>query len=639
MPTREELLREELSLLEEEERLLSAESPEVAPVASGPAQAAASGPGKGLMGTLANIALGIQPLGVGPSVQDIGETVGNIPSSGMSMIRGIGELVSNPGQVSETLRKGLFGAPEAAARAVLPESVASDMIGGHNPSEGSKIASALASEMFGRYMPDRLGKTIKEDPVGTALDMSVVFPLLRRLGSIGRVLPKVAEAGEGAGKLERAGRAALSAAVEAEGNPIKGLANAGKRVARDIPAKARGIAEDVFGATTGKGRKVFTESFEAGLEGGERQAALRAGRSGAIGAEQVANDVVDGFKKLKGKRDVDFRDKIGKIFTEQRGTSLDIRGIRSDIPDILREFGIKPKVDAKGKFNGILTSRSGIVAGSAEQRQVERAINLMLNQRDADPQALFATKRQLDKLAGKAKMLANTDASAVIGKLRDRIRAELGKVPGFNEASGAFAADTRMLEQMQKSLSIQGQTNETLMTKLTNLFNDRENLGLRQRMIGELEEATGKPLKAQIAGLRTADPFSGGMTGALIRGGSLLGVGGAGMSGSVGGVIGFLSLLPFTSPKLMGRFMEALGQGRKATQGVERAMEGIHAMIPPGMVTDGLTVGMVIKRLTDSAEEQAAQQDEQGPPPPSAGSLMGALGRIGATRLGRQPVP
>ena len=478
-------------------------------------------------------------------------------------------------QFADDLKTGATNLPSSALRAggEVVDAIAS-------PFETAKSVANIATMPFseeGRAGLLNAGKEtvnirkrLREDPAGLLLDFAGVGPLKRLAGA-----NKLAEVSQVADKI----------------NPIKALARLGGKT----PAAVGNLGTGLVGFTTSKGRRVFDEAFEAGKEGGQRLDAFKAAQRGEIVGENVADEVLQGAKEISTRRKDAFGSKVDELTAKYADTSMDLDGVKGDVPDILLKYNIDVK--AKNPYENFGS------AVASEQTMVNRAVKMVAERNTSDPKSMIALYQQLDSINGKARLVGNTRASAVVGDLRDRVRKELSKLPGYDDAAAAYRADTKMLEQMQKSLSVGNMTSETMVTKLTNLLNDRDNLDMRRRLVGELEDVTGKPLKAQVAGIRTSEAFPTGIRATMTSGigGVMAGVGGALVSPWMSAP--FLLALPFTSPKLMGNMVSALGQSVSVgkIKAIEEAIAQVHKALPPGMATDSMTLGMVLSQLEQRA--------------------------------------
>src|SRR5581483_1442638 len=153
------------------------------------------------------------------------------------------------------------------------------------------------ADAVGRFFADRYGgienfkKTLAEDPVGVAGDLSMLFTggesaLARAPGIAGRV-------GEIAGTTARA---------------IDPLTNAGRL------AKGAGwVGEQTLGGMTGAGPAAIREAATSGYEGGEAGRAFRENMRGTAPVEDAVIDARNAVQQMRKERGTAYTDAMTKI--------------------------------------------------------------------------------------------------------------------------------------------------------------------------------------------------------------------------------------------------------------------------------------------------------------------------------------
>lgn len=132
--------------------------------------------------------LGIDPEDV-PDISGaagyVSDTMSNVPRSAKELAQGLAGVVMHPGQTIDNLGNIVLGYKEKGAKLLNPEEA---------PGEHEKYADAVNEMVAGRYgSPDRVANTIREDPLGFGLDLSML------LGGGGALLKGAGAAGKAAG--------------------------------------------------------------------------------------------------------------------------------------------------------------------------------------------------------------------------------------------------------------------------------------------------------------------------------------------------------------------------------------------------------------------------------------------------------
>lgn len=569
-------------------------------------------PGKGFFGRM-----GDKLRATGP----IGETIANVPGS---FYENVIEPFSIP--FNKEKREALVGGVKAAGKgflqsagqAMVPPSARQSAFGPGSSARPPITPEQEAYHTLGEAQKARytnIDSTAKADPVGLGLDASAALMTGGKAAGPGRMGNILMDIGR---KMDP---------LRAAGNLAKGTAKAGRHLIREGAART-------LGRSTTKGQEFIKATAEAAARGGEDLIELRAARRGQKQAEDVADDIREGFVLIKTSRDTKAGVGFGKLVTENPNVALRLSEIQQDTPALLREFGIGILEEVLPKRSGSAPHTTGDIirhldfnptagrqfasAVEGDQKLVVRAFQAMTNpRRRNDLEGMQALKTQLRSLNGEAKLFGNTEAAAVIAKMQDKVREELGTIKGYNEWAEAFSDDSTLLAQLQRSFSIQNMTTETLITKLTNLLRDRDNLDMRRRLLGELEQVTGKPIKAQIAGIVARGAGAGpeaGILRAVGKGGALFSAG----SGNLLQAVGFLALIPFTNPKRMSQLVDGLvSLDRRGSQAIENIMIEVsrnlkRAGVNTSSLAPGTTVGLALTNAARRGQEPGEAEPREG---------------------------
>jgi len=461
-------------------------------------------------------------------------TIKHIPGSLEETVGGIATAIFHPIRTIKTLGKLGAGAVEK----VIP--------GKQKEEEVFDRFVDFLKQRYGSW--ERFQETFRTDPVGTALDLSIVFggsgALMRRIGQISKV-PELVRAGEIVAKTGKT--------IEPLGAMGKGV----KRIVRPI-TKAGGEAMAwSLGVSTGQGGEAIKTAFR--MPGKAFTQALRGKTTG----RNILTVAREGLQRLKDKRTIEYQreaEKILKKLGKKPVKSLDISPIFKTLKEELEKFNIK----VKGRELDF--SRSPI--DKTEVPRVKAVIEIVrdwgLRKGDRTPYALDILKRKLDDF-----YTPSREGATLIGNIRKAVKKILDEnVPGYKEMTKKYAETSELIKEIEKTLSLKpGSTADTALRKLTNALKaDNE---LRQALLEEIDRLTPFNIKEAIAGHLLHPVVPTGLIGRSIW----AEVGGAGLARAailIGSLFEplILSGIVFTSPRIVGEFVRALGLSHQAAQRV-----------------------------------------------------------------------
>jgi len=240
--------------------------------------------------------------------------------------------------------------------------------------------------------------------------------------------------------------------------------------------------------------------------------------------------------------------------------SLDISPIFKTLKEELEKFNIK----VKGKELDF--SRSPI--DKTEVPRVKAVIEIVrdwgLRKGDRTPYALDILKRKLDDF-----YTPSREGATLIGNIRKTVKKILDEnVPGYKEMTKKYAETSELIKEIEKTLSLQpGSTADTALRKLTNALKaDNE---LRQALLDEIDKLTPFGIREAIAGHLLHPVVPTGLIGRSIWAAA----GGAGLARAASIISALIdpllvSGIVFTSPRIVGEFVRALGLSHQAAQKV-----------------------------------------------------------------------
>ncbi|RPJ33056.1 MAG: hypothetical protein EHM17_11590 [Verrucomicrobiaceae bacterium] len=464
--------------------------------------------------------------------RSVGGFLSNVGTSAGKLVGGLAEAVTSPvktvggildigaGALQKALPKGLVDfannlqtpeAQEAAQRAV-------------------QTANAVGGMYAQRYgSAEGLKKTLYEDPVGAAADLSALFT-----GGAGAVkgLAGAARAVPAATRLAPAAEAtanALSTAARYT-NPLQPV---GKAV-NALGSIGGGALQTAAGFATGRGKEAFKDAYTAGKEG---SLGFVESMRGKVPVEQVLDDAKRGLSNIQN-------DMSAAYATAKTGWAADTTPL--DFSKIDTAFA---KLEASTQHAGKSLIGKDEATKIAEVRSV-------LDEWRADPTAhtalgLDALKRRVDAIYPDNPR--QSQAQRVISGTRNAVKDVIQKqVPEYAAAMKGYEEGIGMIREIEKGLSLGDKASKTAaLQKLQSLVKNKPFDKYRQELISKLEAEGGVSLAPTIAGQSLSEITPSGL--------GKLGWGmgaGAALMGSPKAMLA----LPLTSPRLMGEAFYGAGR-------------------------------------------------------------------------------
>lgn len=407
--------------------------------------------------------------------------------------------------------------------------------------------------MVGQAMKERYGgdsveevmanikKTVVTDPAGFAADLGGLLSgggaLAAKTGIKGA--QTVSRIGSFVDPVALAGKTAIKTA---------GLA---KRAPKAITGLLSGMGEDVVG-----------QLYKAGKEGGvAKETAVRHMRDAETAGPEILTMARSGMENLRKNRNEQYRS--GMVDISNDATILDFKGINEKFMQVIEE----------NTHLGVPKSKSKARALEEVALELEEWERLGPDYRT--PEGLDALKQRIGDLVDwKNKDNASNRAyMGVYDAIKETIKQQ---APIYAEIMKDYSDASVQILDLEKGLSMKASANpetalRTLSSSLRNNVNT--NFGQRGRLVGELEQASGQPLKAAIAGQSASSLTPRGLQG-------------LGMTGNItaGALSGFspaqIPLLAAQSPRIVGE--TAVGMGSMARQ-LGRAVPNVN--VPPMVKT------------------------------------------------------
>jgi hypothetical protein len=386
-------------------------------------------------------------------------------------------------------------------------------------------------------------------------------------------------------------------------------------LAKTVPAVGRGathLATGAAGFFSRKGKGVFDEIVEATAEGASsvRKQTLDKFRGTGIAGKldtskltkELADEVLDAVSNVKSTLNEKWLAGIKIVQAGNKGKLRHtMKGVISSIDEALGNRGIDIKALREGD-----TWKAFEKFGSDEKvdhTAIIETLELVDKWTDNSYEGLHILKQKLAKKASFNKLLGASSGEEAIRDIWKSVRERLSKRPdgadtGYDKVAKQFEEGWNLLEDTASALSVKGNP-ETVARKMINMFKDPGALDVRRQFIDELEDATGKPLKAMVAGLESRSwvPQGTGAWSALLAGG--------GVTTAALTAPSALLILPFTSPKLMGGLGRSLGWSKKAINNAQDYVQNMGRISKTlGYSTQGASVGIMLDRLLKGARER-----------------------------------
>lgn len=449
-------------------------------------------------------------------------------------------------------------------------------------------------------------ETFRAQPVHTLMDVSMLLaPMLRGVGMAAQA-SRYAPYAQGFTK---------AAQMVDQLNPI-GVAGAAAGGAYNTTKRILGgtgkLGAEVWGLTSGWSSRPVRDTHRAQLLGGKEAELWEKQYTRALPTEAVAKAARDHFDGVKKQRGAEI-DLAKQNWQFHPGQAVDVDKLKARLFAVAAnpEYNVKRRVRyTRGALQPTHTwDLENSRLASAEQKAAVANMIKTIDRwptRKKSPQELHDLRMRLDSdYHSSPAVLGNPygHSNRLNIALKKVITDELTtKVKGFKEANAQFKAATDHLEELDAYLAL-GSTeinHEVILERLLGSLSPDLAKDVRRRVIAEAENFPGAlPIRSQLAGMVMSQWLPRGLFGAGQMMGAVRGVGGALLAGgAMTGTLPWYSILafPFSSPKLMGQFVRTLGYGQRQAQRAERFAQDVFNRLPPGAVTEGLSLASIIDR-------------------------------------------
>lgn len=457
------------------------------------------------------------------------------------MVEGIGSAVASPIETAKTLGKLAITAPPMteAVTGMLVRAIAP-----HLDDEKKKKLAGWLGDLYGPKHAlmkdyadtyggkDELLKTIATDPVRVFSDIATIATgaagaTARAAGPVGRTVNAVSRAVENLDPLTATGRVAAG-----------GI--------RRIPG--------FFDSTTNVGEGPMREAVRAGVEGGQTAVDFRAAMRQGVPVEEVVDLAREKIRNMKTD-----------MFAEYNRERVNWAG--SNQPNL----GFDEINNAERRVANMISSNPGSTlrfkVNSADQARIN-TLQEVVEEWRRDPTSW--TIEGLDDLKQRLRNEINWTADRPVFNraaqtLIEGVRAQINQnaPPSYRQAMRAYTEASREFDNIEQAFSLgRNAQMQTAMSKLQSVMRNNANTqyGLRDRLLGRLDEQGGRQLRPILAG-------------AALSADAPRGIARGAMSGSVPALGSMLFGASALDPVTMGLGAAGYGLGRVATS--PRTMGGV----------------------------------------------------------------
>lgn len=393
---------------------------------------------------------------------------------------------------------------------------------------------------------------------------------------LGRLAPAVSNIATGA-VVGGAGQALDSAS---KGEDVKygtgSLVGAG---ISSIPYVGKGLAKvgsELLGASTGTGAGVINKYTQSIAKGGEIADVANQARKGNLNPQDIVDEARTAFSTLIQERSDNYVSKLNKLKTKTN--VIDHKPIIDKFNKTLNKFDVFFNSDGTPNFS----RAPGL--GRYEKDLVGLSKTLAewgTREGDNTIAGIDKLKQVIDdfRIGSQDSKKFDTFVSALRSESKDIIKKslmeskDLSTLSTYEKMLKDFENSTKEIKEIQKALSLGDKASiDTAFRKLSTVL--RTNNEIRQQAVQRLDELTGGLLLPKIAGQQLSELLPRGLSRVVTTGGTGIGL------ATGAGIISMLKVALFTSPRLVGKLLNALGIVGKNVDIVKNAL--IKGGISPG---------------------------------------------------------
>lgn len=476
------------------------------------------------------------------------KALGNVPSSIGHMAQGLLNTVAHPIDFSNGLLNTLSGGVETGLNKVFGKNVSDKQT-----QTFESVLGALKDRYGGL---DNLQRTATNDPAGFGADVLT----LMEGGTTGF------DALTGGNT-----NATLNSTLESVAHPI---AEGIKKVA-SAPLR---LAGEVKGIDTGAGYGNIKEGLNATAQGGKASEAFNNALGGNTNPEDLVDKAKDALNEVVNNRRISYQNGLQQIAGNT--TQLDLSPVQEEVQNQLQKFNITQTPEG-----GLDFSRSKFALDTSAQNDITKLTGYVNSYGNKAGDLSAVGIDNLKQIVG-SYWSPNSDYRAFVQGIKNSIwnpsenTGVLSQIPGYQGTMADYSEATDQIKDIQKGLSLGDKASvDTAFKKLISSM--RQNNDFRRMLVQDLDSATGGTLLPSIAGQQLSPWLPRGLAGIAEGVG---GLGAAVMNPSI--ILPLIGAAITTSPQIVGRFIQALGLGVRASNAV---MSVVNAIVPEALVTGNLS--------------------------------------------------
>ena len=537
---------------------------------------------------------------------DVLRTMGNVPSNIRDEVSGLYDIAGGAGQeetnIAHVMLRAMAGAGEETSRRFM----------GTEDTDNAQLFRQSADTIIDRLTSPR--ETIIEEPVSTLLDLA-------SLGTRGVLKSAVTEPARLAKKAAtgayRGGRSGTQHAAKLATGHDKGEFEA----IRKASAASKASKAEVMPYL--REQKTATDFAEVMSNATTRIIEKR--RADYVG-KLPGLKIRDEYKNVKTTRTV------RQAETDARGNPTgntrrvereiaDPMGLHSVIKrDLLNMVGDDYQIDVMKLADYIqnkdaeslrLAFKDAVVGSRNNQKRIAEFFEDVFYWSDDSVFGIDTLKKRIWDFKKKGAEGADFEtANAVVERTYGNVRRVLGeRVEGYDDMVGAFEQASEFKDALGKVLGMEGgnlkSIDEKMINKILPMLRDPANYDIRKSLVADLERSIGKPIAGMAAGLSLRKKLPKSLVskslllGGLYRADYAEGLGLA--------LLADLSVVPFTSPRVVAGLFTALGSGERTAKNLAEITRDTMNMLPQGVTNDmlrGMSLGRVIERYVVPQLEQ-----------------------------------
>jgi hypothetical protein len=441
------------------------------------------------------------------------QTGGKSGVVGPMLVGGTGELIKGAGALTQ-----MAGFPNAGNRLVE--------VGGAM-TEGAKSVAPVSGTIgqIGSYV---LPYGVAQKTLNTVAQVPQVAKTLNMIPSFARATGQQAAIGGATGY-------ALTPDQEdrQQGATFGAVGGAAGEFIKPIVKGVGTLTSEALGNLSGVGSQAYKTAYNAAVQGGDKLKALASNLRKQAPMENVVDDALLGLTNMGKNLQNQYRN--GMVDIKNDKTVLDFAGIDKALYDA-QNLGI-----FKGKVtNPEIIDQVNKVKGIVDDWKAQ-------NPKDFHtPEGMDELKKtigiELEKIPFEQKTLRKA-VGGIYSSVRDEIKKQ---APVYDNVMKNYSEGLDYASELKKSLSLNNKASvDTSLRKLQSVMRDNvnTNYGNRVNYAEMLEQASGKPIMAQLAGQALSSPMPRGLQRMLP---SVTGAGAFALDPM------FLATLPAQSPRLMG---------------------------------------------------------------------------------------